>query len=122
MFSSKMQSYYARMKVVDDRWRKNQSMEFVTLALSRFKLDFEDEQKKFVEAVSDPEGVDKVYYTVMKNEKIKYQDIPTMVKKSKLVIISGAPGVGKSTLPRNCVRTSPTILVITSMIWCCWLN
>ena len=101
MFSSKMQSHYARMKVVDDRWRKCQSMEFVTLALSRFKLDFEDEQKKFVEAVSDPEGVDKVYYTVMKNEKIKYQDIPTMVKKSKLVIISGAPGVGKSTLAKK---------------------
>ena len=95
-----MQSHYARMKVVDDRWRKSQSMEFVTLALSRFKLDFEDEQKKFVEAVSDPEGVDKVY-TVMKKAPIKCQDIPDKVKKSKLVIISGAPGVGKSTLVKK---------------------
>ena len=85
---------------MDDRWRKSQSMEFVTLALSRFKLDFEDEQKKFVEAVSDPEGVDKVY-TVMKKAPIKCQDIPDKVKKSKLVIISGAPGVGKSTLVKK---------------------
>ena len=95
-----MRTHYARMKVVDDRWRKSQSMEFVKLALSRFKLDFEDEHKKFVEAVSDPEGVDKVY-TVMKNAKIDYKDIPTMVKQRKLVIVSGAPGVGKSTLAKK---------------------
>ena len=95
-----MQTHYARMKVVDDRWRKSQSMSYVKLALSRFKLDFEDELKKFVEAMSDPEGVDKVY-TVVKNAKIEYKDIPTLVKDKKLVIISGAPGVGKSTLAKK---------------------
>ena len=95
-----MQAHYARMKVVDDKWRKSQSMEFVKLALSRFKLDFEDEHKKFVEAISDPEGVDKVY-TVVNNVKIKYEDIPAMVKRLKLVVISGAPGVGKSTLAKK---------------------
>ena len=100
MFSSKMRTHYARMKVVDDKWRKSQSMEFVKLAMSRFKLDFEDEQKKFVEAISEPEGVDKVY-TVVNNAKIKYEDIPGMLKKSKLVVISGAPGVGKSTLAKK---------------------
>ena len=96
-----MQTQYARMKVVVNAWRKpSQSMTYVKLALSRFKLDFEDEQKKFVEAISDPEGVDKVY-TVVKNAKIDYKDIPTMVKDNKLVIISGAPGVGKSTLAKK---------------------
>ena len=95
-----MRTHYAMMKVVDDRWRKSQSMSYVKLALSRFKLDFEDEQKKFVEAISDPEGVDKVY-TVVKNDKIDYKDIPTMVKQRKLVVISGAPGVGKSTLAKK---------------------
>ena len=96
-----MQTQYARMKVVVNAWRKpSPSMTYVKLALSRFKLDFEDEQKKFVEAISDPEGVDKVY-TVLKNAKIDYKDIPTMVKDKKLVIISGAPGVGKSTLAKK---------------------
>ena len=95
-----MRARYARMKVVDDKWRKSQSMEFVKLEMSRFKLEFEDEQKKFVEAISEPEGVDKVY-TVVNNAKIKYEDIPGMVKKSKLVVISGAPGVGKSTLAKK---------------------
>ena len=94
-----MRAHYARMKVVD-KWRKSQSMEFVKLAMSRFKLDFVDEQKKFVEAISEPEGVEKVY-TVVNNAKIKYEDIPGMVKKSKLVVISGAPGVGKSTLAKK---------------------
>ena len=75
-------------------------MEYVKLALSRFKLDFEDELKKFVEAMSDPEGVDKVY-TVVQNAKIDFKDIPTIVKDKKLVIISGAPGVGKSTLAKK---------------------
>ena len=103
MFSSKMRTHYARMKVVDDKWRKSQSMEFVKLEMSRFKLEFEDEQKKFVEAISEPEGVDKVY-TVVNNAKIKYEDIPGMVKKSKLVVISGAPGVGKSTLAKKLCR------------------
>ena len=95
-----MRTHYARMKVVDDRWRKSQSMEYVKLALSRFKLDFEDNNKKFAEAISDPEGVDKVY-TVVQNAKIDYKDIPTIVKDKKLVIISGAPGVGKSTLAKK---------------------
>ena len=88
------------MKVVDDKWRKSQSIEFVKLSLSRFKLDFQDAQKKFVEAISDPEGVDNVY-TVVKNAKIAYEDIPTMIKEWKLVVISGAPGVGKSTLAKK---------------------
>ena len=95
-----MQAHYAKMKVVDDKWRECQSMEFVKLALSQFKRDFEDEHKKFVEAISDPEGVDKVY-TVLKNAKIEYKDIPAMVNNNKLVLISGAPGVGKSTLAKK---------------------
>ena len=95
-----MKSHYLKMKVVDDNWRICQSIDFVKLALSHFKLDFEDEQKKFVEAISDPEGVDKVY-TVIKNDKIKYEDIPAIIKRLKLVVISGAPGVGKSTLAKK---------------------
>ena len=95
-----MQSHYAKLKVVDDKWRECQSKEFVELALSQFKRDFENEHKKFVEAISHPEGVDKVY-TVLKNTKINYKDIPAVVKKLKLVLISGAPGVGKSTLAKK---------------------
>ena len=40
-------------------------------------------------------------YTVVKNAKINYKDIPAVVKKLKLVLISGAPGVGKSTLAKK---------------------
>ena len=95
------------MKVVDDKWRKSQSIEFVKLSLSRFKLDFQDAQKKFVEAISDPEGVDNVY-TVVKNAKIAYEDIPKMIKEWKLVVISGAPGVGKSTLAKKLCKDMST--------------
>ena len=96
-----------KMKVVDDKWRKSQSIEFVKLSLSRFKLDFQDAQKKFVEAISDPEGVDNVY-TVVKNAKIAYEDIPEMIKEWKLVVISGAPGVGKSTLAKKLCKDMST--------------
>ena len=96
-----------KMKVVDDKWRKSQSIEFVKLSLSRFKLDFQDAQKKFVEAISDPEGVDNVY-TVVRNAKIAYEDIPKMIKEWKLVVISGAPGVGKSTLAKKLCKDMST--------------
>ena len=74
-------------------------MKFVKLAMAPFKLGYEKQQKRFVEAVCDPEGVDKVL-TVVKS-KVKYDDLPDMIKQFKLLVLSGAPGVGKSTLARK---------------------
>ena len=44
----------------------------------------------------DPERVDKVLTLV--KEKVEYKDLPAMTKKFKLLVLSGAPGAGKSTL------------------------
>ena len=86
------------MKVVDDEWLPaDQSLPFVNLALAHFHLRPWHAQEMFVEAVR--EGVDNVY--TYRTGKVECETIPELVKKHKLVIISGAPGVGKSTLARK---------------------
>ena len=69
-------------------------MEFITLALSHFKLNFEDDHQRFVRSLTL--GIDKVYTELQ--EKVEYDSIMPLVKKHRLVVISGAPGTGKSTL------------------------
>ena len=69
-------------------------MEFITLALSHFKLNFEDDHRRFVRSLTL--GIDKVYTELQ--EKVEYDSIMPLVKKHRLVVISGAPGTGKSTL------------------------
>ena len=86
------------MKIVEDeRLPADQSLQYVNLALAEFKLDYHHAQEKFIEAVR--EGVDNVYTS--QTCKIECEAIPELVKKHKLVVISGAPGVGKSTLARK---------------------
>ena len=86
------------MKVVEDKWLPaDQSLPFVNLALARFHLSAQHAQEMFVEAVR--EGVDNVY--TYQTGKVECKEIPGLVKKHQLVIISGAPGVGKSTLARR---------------------
>ena len=86
------------MKVVEDEWLPaDQSLPFVNLALARFHLNAQRAQEMFVEAVR--EGVDNVY--AYQTGKVECEAIPGLVKEHKLVIISGAPGVGKSTLARK---------------------
>ena len=86
------------MKVVEDEWLPaDQSLQYVNLALAPFKLDHLDAQEMFVEAVT--EGVDNVYTD--KTGRIECEEIPKLVKEHKLVVISGAPGVGKSTIARK---------------------
>ena len=86
------------MKIVNDEWLPaNQSLLFVNLALACFHLSAQHAQEMFVKAVR--EGVDNVY--TYQTGKVEYEVIPELVKKHKLVIISGAPGVGKSTLARK---------------------
>ena len=98
-FFKNAQAYNVEIQIVQDNFCKDHTMGFVKLAMAPFKLDFENQQKRFVEAVCDPEGVDKVL-TLVKG-KVKYEDLPAMVKQFKLLVLSGAPGVGKSTLARK---------------------
>ena len=98
-FFQNVEAYNIEMQIVQDNFCKDSTMAFVKLAMAPFKLDFENQQKRFVEAVCDPEGVDKVL-TLVKS-KVKYEDLPAMVKQYKLLVLSGAPGVGKSTLARK---------------------
>ena len=98
-FAKNVEAYNDDMQLVQDNFCKDQTMKFVKLAMAPFKLDFENQQKRFVEAVCDPEGVDKVL-TLVKG-KVKYDDLPGMIKQYKLLVLSGAPGVGKSTLARK---------------------
>ena len=70
---------------------------YVNLALASFKLDCLDAHEIFVKAVK--EGVDNVY--TGKTGKMECEEIPKLVKEHKLVVISGAPGVGKSTIARK---------------------
>ena len=86
------------MKIVEDeRLPADRSIQYVNLALADFKLNCHHAQEKFVEAVR--EGVDNVYTSQTRS--IECEAIPELVKERKLVVISGAPGVGKSTLARK---------------------
>ena len=97
-FLSRLRKFNANMKVVeDDRLPADQSMQYVNLALAPFNLGFRHAQEMFVRAVY--EGVDNVYTD--NAGKIEFESIPQLVKQCKLVILSGAPGVGKSTLARK---------------------
>ena len=99
LFFKTVEAYNDQMQIVQDNFCRDHTMKFVKLAIAPFKLDFENQQKRFVEAVCDPEGVDKVF-TLVKG-KVKYEDLPNMIKQCKLLVLSGAPGVGKSTLARK---------------------
>ena len=86
------------MKIVEDeRLPADRSIQYVNLALADFKLGFQHAHKMFVDAVR--EGVDNVYTS--QTCEIKCEAIPKLAKEHKLVVISGAPGVGKSTLARK---------------------
>ena len=97
-FFSQLRKFNANMKVVEDeRLPADQSMQYVNLAFAPFSLGFRHAQEMFVKAVS--EGVDNVYTN--NAGKIEFESIPQLVKQRKLVVLSGAPGVGKSTLARK---------------------
>ena len=85
------------MPTVQDEWFPNQSMSYINLALAPFRLGSQRAQKKFVEAVK--EGADNVY--TYRTSKVECEAIPGLVKVRKFVVLSGAPGVGKSTLARK---------------------
>ena len=97
-FCSRLGDFYRNIKIVEDEWLPaDQSLPFVNLALAPFHLSAQHAQEKFVEAVT--KGVDNVY--TYRTDKVECEAIPVLVKKHKLVILSGAPGVGKSTLARK---------------------
>ena len=85
------------MQTVQDEWFPNQAMSYVNLALAPFRLGYQQAQERFVEAVK--EGADYVY--TYQSGKVECEAIPGLVNQHKLVILSGAPGVGKSTLARK---------------------
>ena len=86
------------MKIVqDERLPADRSIQYLNLVMVDFKLQYCHAQEKFVEAVR--EGVDNVYTS--QTRKIECEAIPKLVNERKLVVISGAPGVGKSTLARK---------------------
>ena len=94
----RLKNFYKKLKIVEDEWLPaDQRMQYVNLALAPFNLGHWHSQEIFVKAVT--EGVDNVYS--YRTSGIKCEAIPQLVKKRKVVIISGAPGVGKSTLARK---------------------
>ena len=94
-FFGRLMNFYRNMKVVKDEWLPaDQSLQFVNLALAPFKLDYHNAHEMFVEAAK--EGVDNVYTD--RSGKIQCEEIPKLVKEHKTVVVSGAPGVGKSTI------------------------
>ena len=72
-------------------------MEFINLALSHFVPKFEDDQMKFVRSMK--EGVDSAFTELQ--GKVEYGSIMSLVKEHRLVVISGAPGTGKTTLTKK---------------------
>ena len=72
-------------------------MEFINLALSRFVPKSVDDQLKFVHSMT--KGVDSAVTELQ--GKVKYGSIMSLVKKHRLVVISGAPGTGKTTLTKK---------------------
>ena len=97
-FFGQLRNYYKNIKVVEDEWLPaDQSLQYVNLALAPFKLGHRRAHEVFVDAVK--EGVDNVYTD--RSDKIECEKIPKLVKERKLVVISGAPGVGKSTIARK---------------------
>ena len=72
-------------------------MEFINLALSRFVPKSVDDHLKFVRSMT--EGVDSVFTKL--EGKVEYGSIMSLVKKHRLVVISGAPGTGKTTLTKK---------------------
>ena len=93
-----LRNFYKNMTVVQDEWLPaDQSLPYVNLALATFKLSHRRAHEMFVNAVK--EGVDNVYTD--KFGKIQCEEIPKLAKKHKTVVISGAPGVGKSTIARK---------------------
>ena len=94
----RLRNFYEKMKIVEDEWLPaDQRMQYVNLALAPFYLGYRRAQEMFVKAVTV--GVDHVYS--YQTNRIECEAIPQLVKEHKLVIISGAPGVGKSTLARK---------------------
>ena len=94
----RLRNFYGAMKVVEDeRLPADQFLQYVNLALAPFKLDHHYAHEMFVEAVK--EGVDNVYTD--KSGKIQCEEIPKLAKEHKTVVVSGAPGVGKSTIARK---------------------
>ena len=96
-FFNRMQEHYVSMPTVQDEWFPNQSISYVNLAIAPFRLSSHQAQERFVEAVK--EGADNVY--TYQTSKVECEAIPGLVEKQKLVVLSGAPGVGKSTLARK---------------------
>ena len=96
-FFCRMQEHYVSMPIVQDEWFPNQSMSYVNLALAPFRLGSQRAHERFVEAVK--EGADNVY--TYQTGKVECEAIPGLVKEHKLVVLSGAPGVGKSTLAQR---------------------
>ena len=72
-------------------------MEFINLALTRFVPKFEDDHLNFVRSMT--EGVDSAFTELQ--DKVEYGSIMSLVKKHRLVVISGAPGTGKTTLTKK---------------------
>ena len=72
-------------------------MEFINLALSRFVPKSLDDHLKFVRSMK--EGVDSAFTELQ--SKVEYGPIMSLVKKHRLVVISGAPGTGKTTLTKR---------------------
>ena len=72
-------------------------MEFINLALSRFVPKSEDDHLKFVRSMT--QGVDSAFTELQ--GKVEYGSIMSLVKKHRLVVISGAPGTGKTTLTKK---------------------
>ena len=72
-------------------------MEFINLVLTSFVPKFEDEHLNFVRSMT--EGVDSAFTELQ--DKVEYGSIMSLVKKHRLVVISGAPGTGKTTLTKK---------------------